>query len=134
MVTQLADKTNYDFKEIKKAEKHLGGYTFLDLYTTYDGESFKLYKKAGTRVGEIREAQDRLPSSLYIKRDDAIREVRMLQQEMNNELDRLMGQEVPPVESTRVLIEDAIEVAADGLKELSQLNEKDPDSILMHGA
>ncbi len=118
---------NYDFKEIKKGEKHLEAYTFLDLYTTSDGESFQLYKKAGMRIEGIREAQDRLPSSLYIKRDDAIREVRMLQQEMNNELDRLMGQESPPVESTRVLIEDAIEVAADGLKELFQLNEKAPE-------
>ena len=118
---------DYQFKEIRKGEKHLEAYTFLDLYTTNDGESFHLYKKAGMRVGEIREAQDRLPSSLYIKRDDAIREVRMLQQEMNSELDRLMGQESAPVESTRELIADAIEVAADGLKELSQLNEKDPE-------
>jgi len=117
----------YEFKEIKKGEKYLGAYTFLDLYTTYGGESFQLYKKAGMGVEEIREAQDRLPSSLYIKRDDAIREVRMLQQEMDNELDRLMGLESPPVESARSLIEEAIEVAADGLKELSQLNEKDPE-------
>ena len=118
---------DYQFKEIRKGEKHLEAYTFLDLYTTNDGDSFHLYKKAGMRVGEIREAQDRLPTSLYIKRDDAIKEVQMLQQEMNNELDRLMGQESPPVESTRVLIEDAIAVAADGLKDLSQLNEKDPE-------
>jgi len=115
------------FKEIRKGEKHLGAYTSLDLYTTYDGESFQLYKKSGMRVQEIRESQERLPSSLYIKRDDAIREVRMLQQEMDKELDRMLEQESPPVEKTSIIIADSIEVAADGLRELSQLDERDTE-------
>ena len=118
---------NFDYKEIKRGEKHLGAYTFLDLYTTYDGETFQLYKKAGTQVKEIREAQDRLPASLYIKRDDAIKEVRLLQQEMDKELDRLMEQDAPPAVNTHRLIESALEVAADGLTDLSHLGEKDPE-------
>jgi HD-GYP domain-containing protein (c-di-GMP phosphodiesterase class II) len=51
----------------------------------------------------------------------------MLQQEMDKELDKLLAQESPPAVSTHSLIEEALEVAADGLKELSQLNEKDPE-------
>ena len=74
----------------------------------------------------MREIQERLPSSLFIRREDAMHEVRSLQKEMDRELDNMLDRGSSSALEAHDLVVDYLELAADGLLEISLSHGKDP--------